>query len=231
MKHSKTIVAGLAVAAALIARPAPAADSSHPTVIELFQSQGCSSCPPANANVTALGRRPDVLTLSFQVTYWDQLGWKDTFAKPAFTARQWAYARAFHRDNVFTPEVVVNGRGDGDGLNAGRLGAVVEQSDRGANGPTISIESGQVSIGPSTAVAADVWLIRYDPRTIMVPIQRGENGGKTLPHKNIVRDVVRLGGFSGKAVRYPLPAADAGLSTAVLVQAPNAGAILAAARG
>src|SRR2546430_1231120 len=74
---------------------ARAADRAHPTVVELFQSQGCSSCPPANANVIALSERPDLLTLSFGVTYWDQLGWKDTFASPRYTARQWDYARAF----------------------------------------------------------------------------------------------------------------------------------------
>ena len=71
---------------AALSRPALAADSQHPVVVELFQSQGCSSCPPANANVMAIADRPDVLALSWQVTYWDQLGWKDTFGSPAFTA-------------------------------------------------------------------------------------------------------------------------------------------------
>ncbi|MEN3177307.1 DUF1223 domain-containing protein [Gluconobacter sp. OJA] len=92
--------------------PAMAADPDHPTVVELFQSQGCSSCPPANANLLALSDRPDLLTLSWEVTYWDDLGWKDTFSAPAFTARQWDYAHAFHRREVFTPEIVVNGRAD-----------------------------------------------------------------------------------------------------------------------
>jgi hypothetical protein len=78
------------LAALFIAADARAADYAHPVVVELFQSQGCSSCPPANANVLALAaRRSDVLALSWQVTYWDDLGWKDTFSKPAFTARQW----------------------------------------------------------------------------------------------------------------------------------------------
>ena len=84
------------IAAALLAiaaSAAQAADVRHPTVVELFQSQGCSSCPPANANVNALAARPDILALSFAVTYWDGLGWKDIFAQPAFTARQWEYAR------------------------------------------------------------------------------------------------------------------------------------------
>src|SRR5271154_6301358 len=92
----------LAVAALAIANGSTAADRDHPTVVELFQSQGCSSCPPANANLVALSDRPDLLTLSFGVTYWDQLGWKDTFASPKYTARQWDYAHAFHRAEVYT---------------------------------------------------------------------------------------------------------------------------------
>ena len=79
-----------------------AADAGHPVVVELFQSQGCSSCPPANANLNALSDRADVLALSFAVTYWDSLGWKDTFAKGQFTDRQWQYAHAMHQENVYT---------------------------------------------------------------------------------------------------------------------------------
>src|SRR5258708_24010071 len=95
----KTTLRSLVATAALFAAAPPAlADGRNLTVIELFQSQGCSSCPPANANVIALSDRPDLLTLSFGVTYWDKLGWKDTFATPQYTNRQWDYARAFHRD-------------------------------------------------------------------------------------------------------------------------------------
>lgn len=116
---------GVCVAAlsmlALPSRPARAADAAHPTVVELFQSQGCSSCPPAAANVSAVSDRPDVLALSFAVDYWDRLGWKDTFSKPAWTARQYAYARAMGRDGVYTPQVVVNGRTEGDGLEPGAI--------------------------------------------------------------------------------------------------------------
>src|SRR5580698_4743089 len=99
------LTAGLAVS---MSEAGWASASTPLTVVELFQSQGCSDCPPANANLMALGDRPDLITLSFGVTYWDQLGWKDTFASPQYTARQWDYAHAFHRNNVFTPEIVVN---------------------------------------------------------------------------------------------------------------------------
>src|SRR5215475_12069949 len=79
-------------------------------VVELFESQGCSSCPPANANVNALSTRDDLLTLIYGVTYWDQLGWKDTFARHEFTRRQYDYARGLGNENVYTPQVVLNGR-------------------------------------------------------------------------------------------------------------------------
>ncbi len=109
--------------------PAIAADATHPTVVELFQSQGCSSCPPANANVIALSDRPDLLTLSFGVTYWDQLGWKDTFASPQFTARQRDYARALHHTEVFTPQVIVNGRADVVGQDRHELEALIAKEE------------------------------------------------------------------------------------------------------
>ena len=126
--------------------PVAAADAAHPTVVELFQSQGCSSCPPANANVMALADRPDVLTLSWQVTYWDSLGWKDTFDDPAFTRRQYDYAAAFGRTNVFTPEVVVNGRSDVVGSERDELDALIRDNDRGSIGPVVTIAGDHVTV-------------------------------------------------------------------------------------
>ncbi len=219
-----------ATAAVAFGAPAMAADAAHPVVVELFQSQGCSSCPPANTNVMALAARPDVLALSFQVTYWDQLGWKDTFAAPAYTARQWDYARGFHRANVATPEVVVNGRADVVGSNRAELDALLRRADRGDGGPSVSFAAGRVTVAGAPE-GARVLLVRYDPRVIEVPIRRGENGGKTLPHRNVVRQLVALGAAAGASRSYALPAADmAGLKTAVLVQASVGGPILAAAR-
>ena len=108
----------LALAFAGLAAPAFAADASHPTVIELFQSQGCSSCPPANAALARYADRSDWLALTFAVTYWDRLGWKDTFAKPEYTERQYAYARL---GGTYTPEVVVNGREAGVGADVSEV--------------------------------------------------------------------------------------------------------------
>ncbi|HZL00151.1 MAG TPA: DUF1223 domain-containing protein [Caulobacteraceae bacterium] len=221
-----------ALGAVFGAGAAAAADIAHPTVVELFQSQGCSSCPPANANVMALSRRPDVLALSFGVTYWDALGWKDTFASPANTARQWDYARGLGHDNVFTPQVVVNGRKDGVGADSRELDGLVRAGDRGSGGPTLIVTRSSVTIarGAAPRAPADVWLVRYDPRIVQVAIRRGENGGKTLPHKNVVRSLTRIGAWSGATERLPLNApADPAWRTAILVQGPRGGPILAAA--
>jgi hypothetical protein len=219
-------------AAALGAASVQAADAGHPVVVELFQSQGCSSCPPANANLNAISQRPDVLALSFSVTYWDSLGWKDTFAKPEFTDRQWRYAHAMHHDNVYTPQVVVNGRRAGVGAERDEMEELIAGAGLPA-GPAIAIRGGAAEIGaaPAPGGEADVWLVRYDAHTIEVPVLRGENAGRTLPHRNIVRELVRLGGWSGQAERFDLPAAAQGLSTAILVQTSGAGPILAAAKG
>jgi hypothetical protein len=210
---------------------AMAADATHPTVVELFQSQGCSSCPPANANVMAIAGRPDILALSFGVTYWDDLGWKDTFASPVFTARQWDYAHALRHSGVFTPQVVVNGRRDGVGVDANELRTLIQAGDRGSGGPALAIAPRAVAIGPGPAASADVWLVRYDPRIVQVPVKRGENAGRTLPHRNVVRELIRLGRWSGHAQTFVLPpTTDNQLKTAVLVQAGAGGPILAAAR-
>jgi hypothetical protein len=226
-----TIAAG-ASAWALAAPGAAAAGSpSRPVVLELFQSQGCSSCPPANANLNAIADRPDVLALSFGVTYWDQLGWKDTFATPAYTDRQRAYARGLHAQ-MGTPQMVVEGREDLIGTDARELDAVLRRT-RPATDATVTLSSGRVEIGAGQAprAGADVWLVRYDPRVRQVAIQRGENNGKTLPHRDVVRELTRLGAWTGSAARYATPPAkEPGLKTAVLVQTRGGGPILGAGR-
>src|SRR5277367_671334 len=143
--------------AAIGASNVQATDASHPAVVELFQSQGCSSCPPANGNVNALSQRADVLALSFAVTYWDRLGWKDTFAKPQFTERQWQYARAMRQQDVYTPQVVVNGRIKGVGADAGEIEDLISRADRGASGPAVTIAAESAEIGAAKGPqAADV---------------------------------------------------------------------------
>ncbi|MDH7971595.1 DUF1223 domain-containing protein [Sphingomonas sp. AR_OL41] len=230
--------AGTTLAALLVATgsffpaAAGAADAAHPTVVELFESQGCSSCPPANANLNAIADRPDILALNFAVTYWDQLGWKDTFAQPAFTARQWDYARAGGRGQVATPQVIVDGRDTVVGNDAQQLAAVIRRSGRGEAGPAISSTAGGVTIAAGSAArAATIWLVRYDPRTQLVPIRAGENGGRTLPHRNVVRSLEALGTWTGRAQSYRIAQLPpTGLREAVLVQEGSGGKILAAHR-
>jgi hypothetical protein len=209
-----------------------AGDAAHPTVIELFQSQGCSSCPPAEANVGAVSGRSDVLALSFEVDYWDRLGWKDTFSKASWTARQYAYARAMGRDGVYTPQVVVNGRVEGDGLDAGALAGLISRGERGVAGPSVGFSGESVTVGRGAAPAggADVWLARYIPHAVDVTIPRGENAGRTLPYKDVVREMVLLGKWRGEAATFPTFGGDSALAEAVLVQANGEGPILAAAK-
>ena len=219
----------LALAACGQSEAAPVPPGHGLQVVELFQSQGCSSCPPANANVMALADRPGVLTLSWQVTYWDYLGWKDSFASPAFTQRQHDYERGLGHDGVFTPQVVINGRGDVIGGDRGELGRALTKFDRGGDALALALSPGKVTVAGSSA--ASIYLVRYDPRIVQIPIKAGENGGRTLPHRNVVREVVYLGKFGGGSQAYALPASKlAGLKTAVLAQSGGVGPILGAAR-
>jgi hypothetical protein len=208
-----------------------AAPAGRLHVVELFQSQGCSDCPPAEANLNAIAGDPNVLALSYGVTYWDQLGWKDTFATPQFTARQWEYAKRRGRGKVWTPQVYVDGQADLVGANRGQLDQTIAAAR--INGPAVAIRGGRVTVGaaPARARPATVWLVRYDPRTLNVPIRAGENGGRTLPHRNIVRELTAMGRWTGPGATYALPAARPGLATAVLVQDGPGGAIIAAAKG
>ena len=224
------LVAGMLAAQMSQAQP-PQSTGQRLSVVELFTSQGCSSCPPANDNVARISNRPDVIALSFGVTYWDQLGWKDTFASPAYTQRQYAYATSLHHDGPFTPQVVVDGKADVVGAKPGEIDALVARTQ--IVGPALNVAGGSVEIGagPSNGAPADVWLVRYDPRTVEVPVRAGENTGRTLPHKNVVKSLARLGGWSGAPEHFALPPAAPGLATAILVQKKDAGPILAAARG
>lgn len=207
---------------------ASAGDPAHPTVIELYQSQGCSSCPPADAVVNKIADRKDVIALSFAVTYWDNLGWKDSFGSPAFTGRQWDYANAAGRGSVATPQVIVNGK---DAVLGSREGELNQAIARNAvkDGPAITADGNKVTVGAGSG-SATVWVVRYDPRTINVAINAGENGGRTIPHRNIVKQLVNVGQWQGKAASYTLPAAAPGLQTAVLVQKGKGGAIISAAK-
>lgn len=213
------------------AQPAGAADNA-PIVVELFTSQGCSSCPPANANLAAISGRPGVLALSFSVTYWDRLGWKDTFGRPDYTARQEAYEAPLGEQGPFTPQMVVEGRRSLIGNDLGEVQRVLAaaRADESIAAPSLALSDGVARIGAGSAPrgGADIWLVRYDPRRVDVAVLRGENAGRTLPHKSVVRDLSLVGRWTGEAMRIQTPRAENGLRTAVLIQARGGGAILAA---
>ena len=219
----------LAAAFAVIAAPATASPNAAAPqqVIELYQSQGCSSCPPANAVLNSLADRKDLITLSFAVTYWDYLGWKDSFAQPAFTERQKDYMTAYKRANVSTPQMVINGKGFIVGTTAAEVAQGLAAYARSAPEPQIALVADRLSVGPGSGTA-QVWLVRYDPKSLDVPVTAGENTGRTLPHRHIVKSLVKVADWTGKALTVDVPPAPAGLQTAILIQAGRGGPIVAA---
>ena len=226
----RMMLPALLLLGAVSASSAPVSETA-PVVVELFQSQGCSSCPPADVALNKLAGRPDVIALNFAVTYWDYLGWKDTFASPAFTQRQRDYAAAGGRDNVSTPQMILNGRTAIVGSGQREVDAAIVRAGRIAGGPAILINGDTVEIGAGKPVApATLWLVRYDPRAIAVPIRAGENGGRTITHRNIVRQLTMLGHWSGQAAHYTLPRYAGSLRSALILQAGRAGPMLAARR-
>lgn len=204
----------------------------HPlTVVELFQSEGCSDCPPAEANLNAIAGRPDILALSFEVTYWDQLGWKDRYASPAFTARQWEYARVWRNASVYTPQMVINGRYALVGSNRGQVDNAIAHTPALSAAINVSHTGRNITVsGTKIGGDATVELVSYDPRIINQPVRAGENAGATLPHKNIVTGLTKLGTFNGGVVHFAIPAASANTAQAILVQRGVGGPIIAAAK-
>lgn len=203
------------------------ASAANPVVVELYQSQGCSSCPPANAALNAVANQPGVIALSFAVTYWDRLGWKDIFADKSYTQRQYDYAHALGNANVATPQIIINGKTVITGIRSGELAKAIAVSRPLSNGPSITYGKNGVTIGSGSG-SANVWLVRYDPRSQNVAIRSGENSGRTLPHKNIVRSLLKLGEWKGASATFKTPATSGELETAILVQQSGAGPIIAA---
>lgn len=226
----RMILSTLLLCGAVAASAQSPADKT-PVVVELFQSQGCSSCPPADAVLNDMSDRPDVIALNFSVTYWDYLGWKDSFAQPAFTQRQWDYANAGGRGNVSTPQMIVNGRTALVGSRRAEVDTAIARADGSTGGPTLRLNGNAVEIGASKrATPATLWLVRYDPHAIAVPIRAGENGGRAIVHKNIVRQLTALGSWNGQVVRFPLPRETGQLQTVLILQAGRGGPVLAARR-
>ena len=205
-----------------------------PVVVELFTSQGCNSCPPADRLLGELARRDDVLPLSFHVTYWDRLGWPDTFGLEDSTRRQEVYAGWLGSGRVYTPQMVIGGRIDVVGSSRGRVLRAIELLEsHAASGPMLTIAEGRLSVSGGEAAEAAIWVVAFDDRH-EVAIERGENRGRTLSYYHVVRELTRLGDWHGRAAEFDLPlarlSADGRDGAAILVQRLSDGMILAAAR-
>lgn len=217
----------IAALAFTLASPMQALAGDSPNhIVELFTSQGCSSCPPSNDLITKWSKNEDVLALTYSVEYWDYLGWKDTFADKSFSARQRAYAAALGHGRVYTPQIVLNGRvdkarfADRDVMRHGLSGVR----------PEILIGKDTVSISAFSDMdsPATVRLIRYTQGTQRVAVRRGENGGRTLPLTNVVTGMRDLGNYTGEPSEYVLGELASDEAFAILIQSDDFGPMIAA---
>ena len=218
------------------------AEPEKKAVVELFTSQGCSSCPPADKLLGKLARRSDIIALTFPVDYWDYLGWKDTLASPAYGARQRAYAKARRDGEVYTPQVVIDGVTHAVGSRPSEIKQAIKRSRRKlknarvplkmrTEGDTLIITAGAAPQG-ARVKPATIWLALVK-KSETVKIKRGENRGRTITYYQVVRDMTPIGHWTGKRVTIRLPKhhlqnRDADGCT-VLLQQDTAGPVLAAA--
>lgn len=235
--HTATLLA----LGATIGFATPLWAQNSPVVIELYTSQGCASCPPADELLNELAEHDGVLPLALHVDYWDYIGWADTFGKPAFSERQKSYARKMGRKSVYTPQMVIGGIDDIQGNATMQVVALIAEHRMNpfAEGMvTVEIsaqESGGVTISAQARsvldYAADVQIVRYLEEAT-VEIMAGENAGREITYRNIVTDWIVLDAWDGAApfsytVSEALPE---GTGMAVLVQEQGLGPILGAAR-
>jgi hypothetical protein len=217
------LIAGLSPVASLAAE--------RPVVVELFTSQGCSSCPPANAYLNELSKeRRDVLALAFHVTYWDRLGWKDPFSLQAATQRQDVYGRRFG-DGSYTPEIVVDGAAGMVGSDRGDVGSAIENARRnGHTAAAVSVakngEQVSIQVGAGSG-SGRILLIGFDHEHTTA-IGRGENSGRTLTEANVVRSIRSVGQWAGTPLGLSEPVPE-GQDVAVVLEAPD-GRIIGASR-
>ena len=229
----KSLLLPLLFAVAPAGGPLWAQSVERPAVVELYTSEGCSSCPPADALLEQLAARPEVIALALHVDYWDYIGWKDTFGDARFTARQKAYARAAGEHMVYTPQMIVNGRASlvgGDGADLAEVLAPVGD----ASAPDLSLSrSGDKLQIRATATAplpagTVVQLVRYIP-SAAVAVDRGENAGRTITYTHVVQSWSVVGKWDGTAPLSLMVPAEGDQPAVVLIQAPGPGPILAAA--
>lgn len=246
MFHGGTMVSRLKLSLAalgLAALAQPALADPPRAVVELFTSQGCSSCPPADALLADLARQPDLVALSFPVNYWDYLGWKDTLAQASFTERQKAYAQTRNDRQVYTPQMIVNGAKPCIGSDRARVEQSIRETTGGRGVLPVQLDltesNGTLTVAVAdtaeTSQRAEIWVLSV-LRTQTVPIGRGENSGRTITYANVVRGMTRIGEWRGGSARFEIPldaARGKGDGYVVLLQASRdalPGAILGAAK-
>jgi hypothetical protein len=232
MKKLKSVILTLAMSAffsgAAVAQDRPL------TVVELFTSQGCSSCPPADSLLGELAKREDVLALSIHVDYWDYIGWKDPFAAAAHGVRQKDYAAQFALRYVYTPQMVIHGAYQSVGSKRSEVFEHIEKAQRL---PRVGISLNRTAKGvelvlPKAEIDEGVEVISvfYD-RQHETKIRRGENSGQSLAYHNVVRDMGSMGRWRGEAARMIVPMAKTEADVcAVLLQSKKTGRIIGAAR-
>jgi hypothetical protein len=189
-------------AATLLAPQATRAANTNPVLIELFTSQGCSSCPPADELAAELVNDPNNIVLSFNVDYWDYLGWRDTLAKPEYTQRQYDYAKSRGDGSVYTPQMIVNGGAHAVGS---KQRDVQREIDRGREqlmsaNIKLAVSSKSISVeipGAGVEGEATLWLMAVEPRVVQ-KIARGENSGKDITYVNVVRNLVPAAMWNGE---------------------------------
>ncbi|PWE55153.1 hypothetical protein DEM27_17075 [Metarhizobium album] len=179
-------------------------------VVELFTSQGCSSCPPADAALEKLIRQGDVVAIAYHVDYWNYLGWKDTMSSKENTERQYAYARTLGRANVYTPQVIVNGRAHMKGTDLQAINAKLDSLKSAGDGLSVGVEASlrgdelEINIGPGTGKANVV--IAYFDKQQVIKVDKGENTGREITYWHTVTDVQTVGMWEGMPLRIVLPA-------------------------
>ena len=195
------------------------------SVIELFTSQGCSSCPPANSFAAELAEDEDKLVLTYGVTYWDYLGWKDTFGDPEFTARQREYGKALGTQNIYTPQLVLNGSAHSPRYTRNDVETMLLPEQRAQ--ADISISDGELVITSNAKADAKLVIVSYLPGVQSVNVKRGENGGRTLDLANVVTDVMPAN-WNGQVLKTGIEM-ESGQSYAALFHDPKSAKIITAA--
>jgi len=227
-------IATLLAALCLLLPTDAGADAARPVLVELFTSQGCNACPPADAYLADLARRDDVIALSMHVDYWDYLGWRDPFAREACVVRQKAYRDALGTRMVYTPQMVVQGAAEAVGSDRAAVEALIREARTRAPGARLEIETAGTALSVVLQPGPDrrggtLWVARYR-RSAPVEITRGENAGRHIRYHNVVEAMMPLAAWEGQApLEMSLPAPGAGQGVAVWLQHGQAGPILAVA--